>query len=364
MPNFAAQVTPGLSLAERFRGMLLGVAVGDALGLPAEGLSRRRLRQLFPGSWRHRLLFGGGMVSDDTELALFTAQSLVVHPDRPDAFARRLEWCLRGWLLSGPSGIGLATLRATLRLWIGVPPHRSGVASAGNGPATRAALIGAFFADTPAEMASFLESCTRITHTDPRALTGARAIAMVAAWCVQEELAVRPAADLLVRVLGEAGTDPEWRRIVETVGHAARANLPVAEFADALGLEQGVSGFMYHTVPVAVYAWYRHFGDFAATVGSVLDCGGDTDTTGAVAGALAGLLTGEHGIPHEWVRGVRDWPRGPALLRRVADELAAVRSTRIPGRPVRYCWPALLPRNALFFLAILVHRFRRLAPPY
>lgn len=350
--------------AERFRGLLLGGAVGDALGLPAEGLSRRRLRRLFAGSWRHRLLHGSGMVSDDTELALFTAQSLVAHPGRPDAFARRLAWCLRGWLLSLPAGVGLATLHATLRLWVGVPPHRSGVRSAGNGPATRAAVVGAFFADRPTEMASFLESCTRITHTDPRALTGARAVAMVAAWCVREELAVRPPEDLLVRALGEAGADPQWKAIVQAVGKAASANLAVTEFADALGLQQGVSGFIYHTVAVAVYAWYRHFDDFAATVREVLDCGGDTDTTGAVAGALAGLVSGEQGIPEEWVRGLRDWPRGPALLRRVADRLAAVRLSRVPGRPVHYCWPALLPRNALFLFAILVHGFRRLAPPY
>lgn len=350
--------------------LLPAVAVienSSGLGEKFEGgllLSRRRLRRLFPGSWRHRLLFRSGMISDDTELALFTAQSLLAHPDHPDAFARRLAWCLRGWLLSVPAGIGLATLRATLRLWVGLPPHRSGVASAGNGPATRAALVGAFFADTPAEMTSFLEPCTRITHTDPRALTGARAVALVAAWCIREKLVVRPTAERLVQILGEAGHDEAWRRVVEAIGGAAHTKAPVATFAESLGLEHGVNGFIYHTVPVAVYAWYRHFGDFAATVSAVLDCGGDTDTTGAVAGALAGLVTGEQGIPEEWVLGIRDWPRGPALLRRVADQLAEAGRSRSPGRPVRYCWPALLPRNALFLVVILVHAFRRLAPPY
>lgn len=52
---------------DRLAGILLGTAAGDALGLPAEGLSPARRQLLLPGSWRHRLLFGQGMVSDDTE---------------------------------------------------------------------------------------------------------------------------------------------------------------------------------------------------------------------------------------------------------------------------------------------------------
>ena len=60
----------------RLRGLLVGTAVGDALGLPAEGLSRQRVHRLYRGRWRHRLLFGRGMISDDTEHTLFVAQSL------------------------------------------------------------------------------------------------------------------------------------------------------------------------------------------------------------------------------------------------------------------------------------------------
>ena len=66
---------------DRFRGILLGTAVGDALGLPAEGLSRQRIRRLFPGRWRHRFAGHAGMISDDTEHTLFVAQSLLASPD-------------------------------------------------------------------------------------------------------------------------------------------------------------------------------------------------------------------------------------------------------------------------------------------
>jgi ADP-ribosylglycohydrolase len=69
-------------------GVLLGTAVGDALGLPREGLSPRRARRLFGGPpLRHRLVFGRGMVSDDTEHACVTAQALLRSPRRTSSGA-------------------------------------------------------------------------------------------------------------------------------------------------------------------------------------------------------------------------------------------------------------------------------------
>lgn len=136
-------------LRSRYQGLLLGCAVGDALGLPAEGLSRERKKRLWGSEWRHRFVFGRGMISDDTEHTIFVAQSMLAHPDNPQQFQRTLANKFRLWLLGLPVGIGLATLRAILKLWVGFPPHRSGVYSAGNGPAMRVAIIGAFFTNQP-----------------------------------------------------------------------------------------------------------------------------------------------------------------------------------------------------------------------
>jgi len=138
-----------LTVRDRFRGVILGTAVGDSIGLPAEGISRRRARKLFPGRWRHRLVIKWGMVSDDTDHTVFVAQSLLAHPRSSELFAKRLSWCLRWWLLSVPASIGLATLKSILRLWLGVSPAHSGVYSAGNGAAMRSAPLGAFFAFSP-----------------------------------------------------------------------------------------------------------------------------------------------------------------------------------------------------------------------
>jgi ADP-ribosyl-[dinitrogen reductase] hydrolase len=140
--------------------------------------------------------------------------------------------------------------------------------------------------------------------------------------------------------------------------------MPVGEFAVALGLEQGVSGYIYHTVPVAIYAWLRHYGDFRAAVEAALDCGGDTDTVGAITGALAGATVGASGIPEPWLRGMIDWPRSVQLLRLVADRLGEQLAKGSPLGEVSYFWPAVLPRNLCFLLVVLLHGLRRLAPPY
>jgi ADP-ribosylglycohydrolase len=113
---------------DQIAGVILGTAVGDALGLPREGLSRRRAEKLFGGPpLRHRLLFGRGMVSDDTEHTCMVGQALLRAPDAVDSFARSLAWRLRWWLLGLPPGAGRATLRAVVKLWLGFSPRHSGV---------------------------------------------------------------------------------------------------------------------------------------------------------------------------------------------------------------------------------------------
>jgi len=354
-----------LTLADRFRGILVGTAVGDALGLPAEGLSPARARALFGETWRHRLIFGRGMLSDDSEHALFVSQSLLAHPERADLFARRLAWCLRWWFASLPAGIGFATLRAILRLWLGFGPARSGVRSAGNGPAMRSAPIGAFFANAPEKRRAYLEAATRITHTDSRALTGAVAVALVTSWSVQRQPSTRPPLEEILELLRTAGEgDREWRDLLGSIARAHRRGSTVLQFADSLGLAGGVTGYVYHTVPVALYAWFRHFGDFESTLTAVLDCGGDTDTSGAIAGAIAGAVVGEAGIPDRWIRGICDWPRGPRLLATVAERLAVASGGGRAAPPVRYFWPGAVARNLFFLAVVLAHGLRRLAPPY
>jgi ADP-ribosyl-[dinitrogen reductase] hydrolase len=105
----------------------------------------------------------------------------------------------------------------------------------------------------------------------------------LAAWAVEHQANQRPSIDGLGDLLIQsANNEPQWLTLVSEVQGACSAELTVSQFAAKMGLEDGVSGYVYHTVPVVTYAWWRHYGDFRSTVEAVLDCGGDTDTTGAI----------------------------------------------------------------------------------
>ncbi len=362
----------GPDRAARLNGLLLGTAVGDALGLPVENLSPGRRQRMVGEEWRHRFICNRGFVSDDTEHAAFVGASLLAHDDDPDAFARALAWRLRVWLLMLPGGVGFATLQACLKLWCGFSPARSGVFSAGNGPAMRASLIGAYFADDPERRRAFVDASTRMTHTHPHAFTGARAIAEVAAAVLStsaplaqtpERVFIRVSAIDLFRRLETVRhpDDREWPNCLARIEHAWADDAEVLALAATMGQYAGISGYIHHTVPLAIYGFIKHRGDFRATVSALLDCGGDTDTVGAIAGALVGASVGEAGIPREWVAGVADWPLSRRYLRRLAAALCAPPGR---GREAMFAWPALPLRNAFFLFIVSAHGLRRLLPPY
>jgi len=348
--------------ASRFRGLLVGTAVGDALGFPAEGLNRETIRKLGWQVWKHRMIFGKGMISDDTEHTLFVAQALLCHADDAMKFKQDLGWKLRWWLLSIPAGVGWGTLRAIIKLWFFVPLDRSGVKSAGNGPAMRSAVIGALFAEEPERIKEFVRSSTELTHRDPRALVGATAISYAAREGISHSPEHRPDMKSFFESLRllSGQEDGEWPKRVDLMEQALNEGLSVTDFAGKMNLSNGVTGYIYDTVPMAIYAWVRHYGNFKKTLTESLDCGGDTDTLGAITGALAGVTTGEEGIPDEWSSNIVEWPRSISVLRKVADALAE----RPVGRrsAVRYFRLGIVIRNSLFILIVMGHLFLRLIP--
>ncbi len=344
-----------LTNQERIFGLLLGGAVGDAIGLPAEGMTGERIARRWPGELKHRFAFGRGMMSDDTEHALMTAQALIVAAGDVEKFRRSLAWKLRWWFLALPAGVGLATARACLRLWIGVPPEWSGVNSAGNGPTMRSAIIGAFFAYDEVKRRLFVSTSTRMTHSDPRADTAALAVAEAAAWTVRVE-----SPGNFQRLLPTLSDDCEWLRICKLFDDGLNDGQSVKQFAETLGLKSAVTGYAFHTVPVALFAWLRHRGNYPDTIQSVIRCGGDTDTTAAIAGALAGCDVGRERIPGSWVDDLKDWPRSKEWLGCVALRLGE----GVGQRPVNLFWPGIIPRNLFFFATVLLHGLRRVFPPY
>jgi ADP-ribosylglycohydrolase len=299
-----------------------------------------------------RLIARRGMLSDDTEHACMTAQALLASGDEPSAFARALAWKLRWWLVALPPAIGMGTLRSLVRLWLGFPPSKSGVRSAGNGAVMRAPIIGAWFEDLD-RVEAFVAASTAITHRDPRAHAGALAIAIAANHAMRGGVVAGAVLDDIRKRIDDA----ELGRAIDVVNRALDEEHEPAKLAYELGMEEGVTGYVHHTVPACLHAWLRSPNDFARAVGDVIELGGDSDTTGAIVGALAGASAGEAAIPREWLA-IVDFPRSLAWIRKLGARMAA-RSTPLP-----LWWPLVPVRNALFTAIVLVVGLRRLLPPY
>ncbi len=347
-------------------GCLLGTAVGDAIGLPAEGLSRKRVAAMKLGE-HHRFILGHGMFSDDTEHTLMLATSLSEHRNNPGAMQSTLGWKLRWWLLALPAGVGLSTAKAILRLWIGFPAAKAGVYSAGNGAAMRSAIIGVVFDEDGSKRQAFALAACRLTHRDPRAEESAL-LTHRDPRAEESALLVAEAASMAARLVPMHEVLPGLEKLIISeemrvrfaeLKTALSTKKSVRDYVVAIGCGYGVSGFAPNTVAVALFAWLRHRGDFETAVRSVIQCGGDTDTVAAITGAICGSETGEAGIPRAWIDGICDWPRSVDHIRRVADALASEHR-----RDPRYFWPAVPLRNLLFLVIVILHGFRRMLPPY
>lgn len=343
---------------------ILGTAVGDALGLACEGLSKERQKRWMPALDGYHLLFGKGLCSDDTEHTCMLAQAILVSGGDEATFERDFAWRLRWWLLGMPAGIGLATLRSIVKLWLFLPRGWRGVYSAGNGPAMRSALLGVCFADDEARLVAFNRIATRLTHTDPKAECGAMAIALAARCSMRGDAFEVFVADLtrLVATHREAGG--ELVALATRALASARAGGSTADFAHSIGCGKGVSGYMYHSVPVVLQAWFAHPGDYAGAVTAMIRCGGDTDTTAAMLGAIVGAGVGRAGIPPRWIEDLVEWPRTASWMESLARDAARAAQSRKPGAAHSLSIAGLALRNFGFFFLVLAHGLRRLLPPY
>jgi len=315
-------------------GCLIGMAVGDSMGLPMEGMKRTKIEKL---GWmkhpRQRLFLGKGFVSDDTEHAMMTLEATLVSKGNPQKFEKSLRWRLRWWFIGLPAGVGMATAKSCLKLWLGI--KRSGVFSAGNGPAMRSVILGAKYYNDDETRREMVKLSTILTHSDPKALIGAQTIAELAALFAKERCV--PSKEYVLSVVEREGMPDEvmnsWR------DHC----------------ENGVSGYMYHTVPAVIEVGQKHDWDYEKSITEIIRLGGDTDTTAAILGGLCGVMAASNTestpIPDAWVTGIADFPRSVKSMRKLSNRESSKWSLVFPV--------AVIIRNILFLLIVLSHGFMR-----
>lgn len=281
-------------MSDRARGVLLGLACGDALGRPVEGWTAERIDREY-GTLTEFVGDGvhgepPGTVTDDTQLAVRLARSLVDRGgyDRADFVERLVEWYERR-----PFGIGGTTSEALRRIGDGVPPleaaRRARAAKpagrkATNGSVMRCAPIAVAYRDEPDELQRVSRDSSRVTHADPRCVHGCAALNLTIANAL-------------------AGAERPLERALAALSDDAPAPLreglaPIPDAVDPAALEPANDAV--ETLRTACY----HGLAADSLEGAIVDAvaaGGDTDTIGAVAGAVAGARFGAAELPDRWL---------------------------------------------------------------
>jgi ADP-ribosyl-[dinitrogen reductase] hydrolase len=279
-------------------GALLGLACGDALGRPVEFRSadwiadtHGRVTEML-GDGTHGK--PPGTVTDDTDLALCLARSLVECEafDGQDVASR-----FAAWLDGGPFDVGLMTADAIQEYQSGTSWRDAGRevwhrrregSNAGNGSVMRCAPLAVAFADDPATLADVSQRSSAITHHDPRCTYGCAVLNCTVAGYLRGESDPFPAA--LDRIDSDAPDE-----LVESL-----RVVPDLLDGDALP----TSGYVVETLQTALYDALTADSAESAVLTAV-NRGGDADTIGAVTGALAGARFGRDGLPERWLDTLR-----------------------------------------------------------
>ncbi len=320
------------ALTSRFSGSIVGFAIGDALGMPAEFLSRDQIRRYYgkpisdftkahPG---HACDFlPAGSFTDDTQMMLATAECLVENRKLDPA---RLAEALLSWYLNTvPHRAPMrANVRACKHLSTGRAWTRSGVFSSGCGAAVRMPPIGLYlFDDCEGLSRAALDACS-ITHTDPRAKAASVAVACLTARLVQATSRCSAGDQVIETADRVAPIDPDMAAMLRWVTQIT--HLPPEE---AL-FEIGTSADALEAIPAAIYCFLKHPRNFQAAVLAAVNGGDAADSIAALAGCMVGALTGIEGIPSQW----RESVENSDVLTGVAENLAAATVAR-PRNSIR-----------------------------
>jgi ADP-ribosyl-[dinitrogen reductase] hydrolase len=296
---------------DRIAGVAVGAALGDALGMPLE------FGPIQPREHLVRTLRAGrlpaGSFTDDTEMALALADSLLAHSplDGDDLAQRFVEW-----YRAGPPDVGIHTAQVLHAVGRGAAweaasraAWQSNPHNAGNGSVMRCWPVAlACWQNWPRLLAeSALQS--RVTHYHPECVAGSVFInAMIALL-----IAGQAPAEALPAALEACTPSAELREVILEAPYKQRGALPN-------------SGWVRHTLETAVWGLLTTQ-TFEEALVQTANLGGDADTAAAVTGALAGARYGLAGIPAHWreqLQGI--WPLGSGRRLNVDDFIRLARS--------------------------------------
>lgn len=292
---------------------MLGLACGDALGRPVEFDSADAIHSEY-GRLTDMVGFGtwsqpAGTITDDTDQALCIARSLVDRQtfDPADVADRFVTW-----YDSDPFDIGLMTAEslrtldrgvswedASQQVWESSPEGQN----AGNGSVMRCPPLSIPYAADPETLERVSRQSSRITHADPRCTYGCAILNLTVASLLRDSS--DPLADAIDRV-GDS-----------TPNELTTALTPLLDGESPSDLR--TSGFVVYSLQTALHDGLRSESAAEAIVTAV-NRGGDTDTVGAITGAIAGARFGASQLPERWLSAIDE----TGELETLADQLVEI----------------------------------------
>lgn len=306
------------SLQDRFRGCLVGLAVGDALGGRFEAQSADHIRNRVPtvdrliGSVSDELWY-----TDDTQMAIGVAETLAA--DGVIVERRLCGAFVANYVPSRGYGRGARAVIEAMEdgrdYRVVAEKHFPG-GSFGNGAAMRVAPVGLCFRDDPQMVLKQARVSALPTHIHPLGIEGAQLLAIAVAHASRVEQFQRRAffAELLAHCQSSA-----YRAKLEAAETIRTAN-------ELMSLGNGIEAL--ESVPTAIASFGLTPDSYQETIGNVILLGGDTDTLAAMAGAISGAFLGISSIPKVLVNNLEDTAKGRAYIIDLSDRLLAAHLNR------------------------------------
>jgi len=295
---------------DRFIGALLGTFAGDALGMPYEGW----------GVTAGPIEMTSGIYTDDTQMMIGIAESLVAcggfdGEDMAQRFVENFD-PMRGY---GSGAFRVMDRLSAGQAWDQAGEGLFGSGSFGNGSAMRIAPIGVFYHNDDEKLQEAARLSSSISHTHPLgkqgAISQAYSVALTLRYGIAGKLDTGQMMEKLRDFLPE-DVDVFCDKFA-AVAYLLAQNPSRVEVIQRLG--NGIKSF--ESVPTAIYSFLSHPESFEDAVIYAVSLGGDADTIGAMAGAIAGAYHGYQKIPSRWLDKLENGEKGRDYVINLANDL-------------------------------------------
>ncbi|MFW9772930.1 MAG: ADP-ribosylglycohydrolase family protein [Promethearchaeota archaeon] len=301
---------------DKFSGTLFGVAIGDTLGHPFEGVLREKIHSLFTDFGEflksHKKLFN--TYTDDTQLTLHTAEALIQGSGfNLDNFVREYV----KWLDDPPIGPGYGCLSSIQKLKYKIPWREAASNSGGNGTAMRVSPIGLFYSRDVKTLNTVALKSSLITHSHPAASAGAIVIARAISYLIgktsENGFPIDEFFEVIISSISNS-QDKIWVEFIDIL-RKVEQNLNISIESGLIKFSQiGVKSpyfieeylgkafihpYTLSTVACAIFIFLKSLHSFEECIFELATAGGDSDTVGAIGGSLAGAYFGLKNIPYE-----------------------------------------------------------------